>query len=290
MRKIFIVLLLLVSFNLVAQQKGLLWKIEKEGYQTSYVFGTIHLQVKEVFSFDSTVYQKINECDQFQGELNMDKVNPMALIAEMPMKNSMTLDSLYSSKDELDTVMAFLKQTLGPQADMMKSIKPLYITMVIAQVTLPQDMPTVLDDHLFKYAKSQGKSVDGLETMQKQIDALNSIPLEEQAQDLLKMVRDYNESGIEKENAEMIKVYTAQDLKKLNDMINEYSTEGENFEEKLLVERNHVMCKRLIEDMKTSKNFIAIGAGHLSGKDGLIPLLKKEGFTLTPVPLTFQGQ
>ncbi len=290
MRKIFIALLLLVSFNLVAQQKGLLWKIEKEGYQTSYVFGTIHLQVKEVFSFDSTVYQKINECDQFQGELNMDKVNPMALIAEMPMKNSMTLDSLYSSKEELDTVMAFLKQTLGPQADMMKSIKPLYITMVIAQVTLPQDMPTVLDDHLFKYAKSQGKSVDGLETMQEQIDALNSIPLEEQAQDLLKMVRDYNESGIEKENAEMIKVYTAQDLKKLNDMINEYSTEGENFEEKLLVERNHVMCKRLIEDMKTSKNFIAIGAGHLSGKDGLIPLLKKEGFTLTPVPLTFQGQ
>jgi len=38
--------------------------------------------------------------------------------------------------------------------------------------------------------------------------------------------------------------------------------------------------------MKTKKVFFAVGAAHLAGQTGIINLLKKEGYKLTPVSNT----
>jgi uncharacterized protein YbaP (TraB family) len=35
--------------------------------------------------------------------------------------------------------------------------------------------------------------------------------------------------------------------------------------------------------MATSSTFFAVGAGHLGGSQGVIRLLKKEGYEVTPV-------
>ncbi|MEO5892360.1 MAG: TraB/GumN family protein, partial [Ferruginibacter sp.] len=35
--------------------------------------------------------------------------------------------------------------------------------------------------------------------------------------------------------------------------------------------------------MKTESVFVAVGAGHLVGNEGLISLLKKEGYVLKPI-------
>ncbi|NJO25532.1 MAG: TraB/GumN family protein [Bacteroidia bacterium] len=40
----------------------------------------------------------------------------------------------------------------------------------------------------------------------------------------------------------------------------------------------------VMEDaMKKNSNFFAVGAGHLPGENGVINLLRKAGYTLTPV-------
>ena len=57
----------------------------------------------------------------------------------------------------------------------------------------------------------------------------------------------------------------------------------EGYEDVLLYTRNKNWIPIMSEQMSTNKTFFAVGAGHLGGKDGVIDLLKKEGFKLTPL-------
>jgi hypothetical protein len=53
--------------------------------------------------------------------------------------------------------------------------------------------------------------------------------------------------------------------------------------QKLLDDRNIVMAERTLPVAKQKSVFIAVGASHLAGKNGLISAYKKAGFTLSPV-------
>jgi uncharacterized protein YbaP (TraB family) len=52
--------------------------------------------------------------------------------------------------------------------------------------------------------------------------------------------------------------------------------------DRLLVKRNVVMAERTTAVAKDSSVFIAVGASHLAGDDGLIAAFRKAGFKLTP--------
>ena len=51
----------------------------------------------------------------------------------------------------------------------------------------------------------------------------------------------------------------------------------------LLDDRNKNWVGQLKNILKEKNIFIAVGAGHLVGKNGLIELLKKEGYTVKPL-------
>ncbi|HRW20642.1 MAG TPA: TraB/GumN family protein, partial [Bacteroidales bacterium] len=67
---------LLLTVSLIscisAFPQSLLWEITGKGFEKpSYLYGTIHIQDKRVFAFDSVVYEKINFCDAFAMEVLM---------------------------------------------------------------------------------------------------------------------------------------------------------------------------------------------------------------------------
>ena len=62
----------------------------------------------------------------------------------------------------------------------------------------------------------------------------------------------------------------------------------DSFNEELVTKRNLIMANRIIGLIGTQSMMVAIGAGHLGGKDGLINSLKNKGYTLTPIAFTFQ--
>jgi hypothetical protein len=57
-------------------------------------------------------------------------------------------------------------------------------------------------------------------------------------------------------------------------------------EEKIFIDdRNKKWIPQIRESLASKRTFIAVGAGHLGGPNGLIRLLEKEGYTLSPVEL-----
>ena len=55
------------------------------------------------------------------------------------------------------------------------------------------------------------------------------------------------------------------------------------FEERIVTMRNHVMAERSAPILDAGNAFIAIGALHLPGKQGLVALLEDAGYTVSAV-------
>ena len=55
--------------------------------------------------------------------------------------------------------------------------------------------------------------------------------------------------------------------------------------EKLLDNRNKAWMTQLPSLFSEQSTFVAVGALHLSGKNGLVNLLRAQGYTVKPLPL-----
>jgi hypothetical protein len=77
-------------------------------------------------------------------------------------------------------------------------------------------------------------------------------------------------------------MYAAQNLDSLAVLVNEYDT-TEAFNSALIVERNKVMTQRIGIIVSSEAVFIGIGAAHLPGRNGVIELLRLQGFEVSPV-------
>jgi uncharacterized protein YbaP (TraB family) len=117
-----------------------------------------------------------------------------------------------------------------------------------------------------------------------QAGVLDNIPYNLQAQQLVQYI-DSATTG-DKDNKqllEMFDAYRSQDLKKLEAFMIDTDAGLASFTDILLYHRNANWVTKLQEILPGKSLVIAVGAGHLPGQKGVINLLRKAGFTLTPV-------
>lgn len=127
--------------------------------------------------------------------------------------------------------------------------------------------------------KKAGKPIEGLETVERQFAAFDTLP--ETAQSRLLVQTVHEAKGMKALYDRILKAWLKGDM----DAIAREDQVGEQpdpvVEEAILVARNRDWVKA-IEPMK-GKPFIAVGAGHLTGRENLVDLLKAQGFTITRV-------
>ena len=81
----------------------------------------------------------------------------------------------------------------------------------------------------------------------------------------------------------MITVYKTQRLTEIEALFKDTEFGMEDHQDILLNDRNKNWVVQLKTIMKSEVVFVAVGAGHLVGKEGLISLLRKEGYTIKPI-------
>ncbi len=163
-------------------------------------------------------------------------------------------------------------------------IKPFFVSAELTQAELKKDLPLALDMHLCDIAKKEGKEIYGIEKLEDQMKAIDKISLQEQARMLMDGVKD--SSDIEEKFKDLLETYLNADLDKMVELTND-STLPADFSQAFLVSRNKTMAKSISKLIKKHKTFVAIGAAHLGGKDGIITLLRKKGYTVEPIPFEF---
>lgn len=264
----------------------LLWKISgKNLSKPSYIFGTMHMICANDIELSDSLKTAIKNSDKVYLELDMDDMwQMMGAMMHMNMKGDTTLSDLLSPED-YKKVKAYFKQhsSMIPFA-LMERYKPLLVESMIMEQSSACDNMIVIEKLVMDEAKQHDKDIKGLETFDYQLGIFDKIPYKLQAQQLVKMVNEAD-SGKADDDAE-IKVltdaYRKQEINKMDELTKEDPTIGE-FTDILLYDRNANWAKKLQDLMQNNSLVVAVGAGHLPGKKGVLNLLREAGYKVEPV-------
>ena len=279
-------ILTIFAFGSLSAQNSLLWKIEGKGIKNpSYLFGTVHIYDTAEFKMPKAVMERLEQCSVYAMELNPEMVNQLAVGSRMTITGNNTLDVLMG-KEAFDKLMTFpVPAMMG--SDAVKRIKPVFTTSLLYLENITQQ-PQSIDQDLYSYAKIRHKKVRGIETLEEQLDAIDAIPIKEQA-DMLKefLLKDEDPKDAIKKLWDAYKIQNFEDLE--NELIE--SNASALFTNELITKRNINMADRISAMIaKDGSVFAAIGALHINNLQdtkGVVLLLKEKGYTLTPVEFEF---
>jgi uncharacterized protein len=225
----------------------------------------------------------IKGADEIYLELDLDNmVEMLGALAKLKMTGDTTLQDLLSDQDYKKVKDYFeTKQSMIPFS-MLETFKPILAASTLQEGDLPCDNTSAMEEIIMQEAKANEKKISGLETMSYQAGMLDSIPYRLQAQQLVMYIDSAGKSEAS-EVKEMLSAYKEQDLVKLEAIINKSDAGISRFTEILLYNRNRNWVKKLKELLPGKSLVVAVGAGHLPGDQGVINLLKKEGYKVEPI-------
>jgi len=258
----------------------LLWEISGLDMQyPAYLYGTIHIIPNDSFFVAPIVDSVLSQSDHLVTEIVLDSKNMMATAMSMLMPPPNSLKTLLSEEDYayLDT---FMKDSLSFPIPMYQMIKPIFLAQQVSVMYCLKDQPNSYELYFTKQFQESDKTLSGLETVEEQIQLFNDIPLEEQADELMEMIK--SPSNYCSQFQDMFRLYRQRDLDALMLMIEDDPTLTDRTGS-LLVDRNRRWIEPLEKLLGKEKVFIAVGAAHLPGKDGVITLLRNHGYVLKPL-------
>ena len=276
MKAKFLLLLLMSSVMLTAQdEKSLFWEISGNGLaKKSYVYGTMHVSDKVSFHLSDAFFTHLLEADMVANE--SDPETWSEIVDLMDVNQISSPYRFYSHfymfpLEKEDCNSLFINNNYF--SNMLSGIED--------EQTADFQENTVLDMFIYQTGRKYNKKTVGLESARESILSLLSIdpsdarPKDENRQLLSKLLknRNYNEAlkefYREKDITMLDSIYKLLFSKKAHDL--------------LIVNRNIIMTQSIDSLARTGSLFSAVGAAHLSGKMGILHLLKQKGYTVRPV-------
>lgn len=256
--------------------KSLLWEVTGNGMQKpSYIYGTIHVINKKDFFITPKVKKSLKKSDKLIMELALDKPDLKIQMTDMLMPQGFSLDSVVG-KENYARLSKFIADSLHLSADLFRHMKPVFVYQMITGLMMGQDIASY--EMVFTEAfQKASKPIEGLETLDFQLSLMNKIPYSEQTKMLMDCVDHFAKSKTEIEA--LVENYKKEDLEALRDS----KEEDPKIEQLLLNGRNEQWVPKIKQLMGKQSNFIAVGAAHLAGPEGLLNLLRKEGYSVTAV-------
>lgn len=269
------------AFSPALLSNSLLWKIEgPDPHQTSYLFGTIHALCPEDFYLTDILKEKLASSEKLIMEINLREVNTLAVDLSI-----MTMDSNQKLSDVLEAstyekLKAYLANHSGVNISFYDRLRPIFLSSVLLPILLDCP-PQSVENMLLQAAEAQNIHVAGLETLGDQLQILSEVPMDIQIQFLRETLDDTAKA--KSELRELISLYNQELINQLYELIQE--SEFQKYEYALLTNRNENWIPKMKTAMDSSSVFFAVGAGHLAGERGVIRLLQKAGYTLSPLSL-----
>jgi uncharacterized protein YbaP (TraB family) len=230
------------------------------------------------FTMNDTLKALVKQSKQMFLEIDIDDPSlTTKMMKNIKMKDGKTLKDYLSTADYDSVAKLFQAKTKIPLS-MVDTYKPFMLTSMLYP-SLLGCTPIAFEKEFEKLAKADGIEVKGLETIEDQMNVFETIPYNVQAKMLKKTLFELD--GKEQMN-EMVALYKKQDINKMQKGISGDTDLG-NYEKILLDKRNKNWIPVIEKEIAAMPTFIAVGAGHLAGKKGVIYLLRKQGYKLTPV-------
>jgi uncharacterized protein YbaP (TraB family) len=274
---------------------GIFWRIDKPGLESSYLYGTIHSTDDAAIALARRAAERIGGAKVVATELGgpmdaVDKANAGAAMLARALDRQH--DTLAQAPAEYRAEIEKLLAAQGYPSEFAHHLRLWFLAVLTA---LPQceaarqalDLPEV-DQLIAQSAKASGVKVVGIETVAEQLDALSE--MRPQVATILLALAARDPGMTDDVYATMLRLYRdghPADILPIADAVGDMSDDErqaqDEFTRLLLVGRNATMAERIGLLLKEGGAFIAVGALHLPGKDGLIERIRAEGYMVTKI-------
>lgn len=264
---------------------NVLFKVEHPAQPTAYLFGTMHMICDANVRIPDSLVAAFADSEQLVVEIDLTNAEQQRFLQQNIVQQPADYLQKYLSNEQQMRLMAIIENELGYQYQQLESLRPVFINALFLQHFLNcEQEPLLLDEMFIQQAQVTNKTIVGLETVAMQLALFDSVPLEEQVQALYDMAVEPSQS---REDLQQLQtVYLEDNSEKLFQVMRSQD-DFDTFEQPFLSERNKNWMTDLPQLIAIKPTFIAVGAGHLSGTDGLLSLLRQQGYEITPIPLEF---
>lgn len=275
---------------------SIFWKLTKDGTKPSYLLGTMHMSDPRVIAMPKGAKEAFDAADTLVVESDeiLDQQKATAKLMAKPDLMMFTDGKSitdYLTPEQKTTMEAQLKERGLPLFSVAK-MKPWIISSFVAlpacELARKAKGAAFLDMKLTQDAAASGKTIKGLETLQEQLEAMASLSVDFHIKGLISALKYADKTNDLMET--MIELYVdgkpgwimPLSLYAFPEPAEDAFSMAE-FEQKLIVDRNHHMVDRARETMAKGNVFMAVGALHLSGKEGLVELFRAQGYTVSEI-------
>lgn len=286
-------LLIVLSIAVAADEsqqadRALFWQIQKDSQTSGYLLGTIHSEDPRVLDFSENLLDRLNTSQVFAMELVPDMSTLERLTGYMHYPPGQSLESVigYERYRALEVALS----TYQVPTELISSMKPWAAMMTLS--TPPPETGFFMDLSLSLRASGSGLEVVGLETLEQQLSFLEEMPVPMQLSLLDQAIA---ESGkVADVHNQMVSAYLENNLVSLQALSDEQlkivgKSASDYFMESGIHARNHRMAESLLHLFENKRVFVAVGALHLPGEEGLINILREHGYVLRPLPMPLSG-
>jgi uncharacterized protein YbaP (TraB family) len=255
-----------------------MWVV-KDADTTIYLFGTVHAFDGKKEWFNDEVKAAYDQSKEVVFEAKLpDPVKVQALVMDKAVdKSGKTLTAKLSP--ERAKKLAAELGAVGAPANALDQFEPWFASNQLAMIRFARKgiTPDKGSEMILKAAaEKDGKSVGEIESIEWQLNLFDSLPADLQ----LKMLGDYLDEGDKADSiiATMMDSWTRGDIDRLAAVMNEGMLKTPELRKVLFTDRNARWAEWIDARLdKPGTVFMAVGAGHLGGKDSVQDFLAKKG-------------
>jgi uncharacterized protein YbaP (TraB family) len=267
--------------------KLLLWRIEhpdpNSGIRSSYILGTIHLDDSRVMDIPASIMRRLHAAKTLMLELEINEINSAETLRKMLFTDGRDLPHVVGGKQYSRISSALADAGVRLPDNVLSLLKPWAAMLMLIRPS--NESGTFLDKKLAMLASRSNIQVLGLETINEQLSVFDQIPLDDQVELLLSAIQQLPRK--EESYRKILDAYLSGDLERIVSMSAEQEPEDARLasllRQKLILDRNRKMYSRMQKYLHRGNVFVAVGALHLPGDEGILQMLSDDGYRLSRI-------
>jgi uncharacterized protein YbaP (TraB family) len=259
------------------------WEV-KGKHNTVWLLGSVHVLPSTDTSLPKVATDAYGMAEKVVEELVIDEAlgelsGPLGQKLQF-LPTGMTLAGVLGS--DLYAKLQIEARWLGIDLDFMTRMQPWFVAMQIENLRIVRagfNPLNGVDMQIAVRARQDKKPIIGLETVTEQLGSFAGLSMDEQREFLRGTLA---ESDSETQLRELTTAWRSGDLETLQKALRKGSEESPVLFKKLTVDRNLRWLPQIEAMLQDASNdfLVVTGALHMVGRDGMVELLRRKGYTV----------
>ncbi|WP_341675557.1 TraB/GumN family protein [Niveibacterium sp. SC-1] len=260
----------------------LLWEVSG-ARAPIWLFGSVHLCQASCFPLPRAVESRFAKAQVLAVELDVSRPDMALTMASLSETASEPLSETLGREDWA-RLRRHVPASSFPDAalDRLSPTVAGVLVSVSAATRIGLSPSYGVDMHFIQRAQQEGKSLVELETVERQVEALNAGDPDESIGGLRALLRAADDGSLQRSLRETVAAWQAGDAGRIARVVQEseqMDASNARLYRDIFDRRNEEMSERIAELAREGKSvLVVVGSGHLAGRSAIPTLLARKGY------------